>query len=187
MGACLEVGLCTKVSFSKSDSDSIKKYYPNISDFQMDFEKETHLALSYYNLSEFEGAYIFNVKPELLEPKDLVLFLKEFFSFKCNNKVNCLARHNEMLERIEQLNCASDVIYCIENEEDFSLRLHDAKDAIHLSSGLYLPFKFDYVPLDTYYKAHIEFSAALFSYLARLIQFKHPQPQVKLIKFFIDG
>jgi hypothetical protein len=98
MGACLEVGLCTKVSFSKSDTESIKKW-----------------------------------------------------------------------ERIEQLNCASDVIGCIENEEDFSLRLHDTKDAIHLSSGLYLPFKFDYVPLDTYYKAHIEFSAALFSYFARCV------------------
>ena len=43
MGACMEVGLCTKVSFSKSDTDEIKKHYPNVSDFQMDFEEVTHL------------------------------------------------------------------------------------------------------------------------------------------------
>jgi hypothetical protein len=76
---------------------------------------------------------------------------------------------------------------CIENEENFSLRLYDAKDDVRLPSGLYLPFKFDYVPLDTYYKAYIEFAEALFSYLARLVQFRHSQPQAKLIKFFIDG
>jgi hypothetical protein len=39
MGACMNVGLCTKVSFSKSDTNEIKKYYPNVSDFQMAFEK----------------------------------------------------------------------------------------------------------------------------------------------------
>jgi hypothetical protein len=143
--------------------------------------------LSYFNLSESEGAYVFNIKPELLEPKDLGLFLKEFFIFKSHNKERCLAKYHDILERIEQLNCASEVIACIENEDDFSLRLHDAMDDAHLSSGLYLPFKFDYVSLDTYYKAYIEFADALFSYLARLIQFKHPQPQAKLIKIFIDG
>jgi hypothetical protein len=112
-----------------------------------------------------------DVKPELLEPKDLVLFLKEFFNFKCNNKERCLARYNEILKKIGQLNCASDVIDCIENEEDFSLRLYDAMDDVHLSSssGLYLPFKFDYVPLDTYHKAYIEFADSLFSYLARCV------------------
>jgi hypothetical protein len=31
----------------------------------MDFEKETHLALSYYDIVEYDGAYIFTVKPEL--------------------------------------------------------------------------------------------------------------------------
>jgi hypothetical protein len=54
MGACMEVGLCTKVSFSKSDTEEIKKHYPNVSDFQIAFEKETHLALSYYNVIESE-------------------------------------------------------------------------------------------------------------------------------------
>jgi hypothetical protein len=153
MGACMEVGLCTKVSFSKSDTDEIKKHYPNVADFQADFEKETHLALSYYNVIESDGAYIFNVKPELLEPKDLLLFLKDFFSFKCNNKERCLKNYIEMFEKIAQLNSAAEIIACIEDEDDFSFDLYNAIDAIKLSSGLYLPFKFDYVSLDTYHKA----------------------------------
>jgi hypothetical protein len=153
----------------------------------MDFERETQLALSYYNVTESGGAYIFTVKPELLEPHDLLLFLKEFFSFKCNNKERCLKNYAEMFEKIAQLNSAAEIMACIEDEDDFSFDLYDARDDIKLSSGVYLPFKFDYVSLYTYHKAYIELEGALFSYLARLIQFKHPQPQAKLIKFFIDG
>jgi hypothetical protein len=183
----MNVGLCTKISFSKSDTDEIKKYYPNMSDFQMAFEKETHLALSYYDVTESDGAYIFAVKPELLEPNDLLDFLKDFFSFNCNDEEDCLKQYDEILEKIGQLNSATEIMACIENEENFILRLYDARDDVHLSSGLYLPFKFDYISLDTYYKAYIEFADALFSYLARLVQFRHSQPQAKLIKFFIDG
>jgi hypothetical protein len=186
MGASMNVGLCTKVSFSKSDTDKIKKHYPNVSDFQMAFEKETQLALSYYNVTESEGAYIFTVKPELLEPNDLLLFLKDFFSFSCNNEERYLEDCAEMFEKISQFNSAAEIMACIENVDDFIFRLYDARDEVHLSSGLYLPFKFNYVSLDTYHKAYIELEGALFSYLARLIQFKHPQPQAKLIKFFID-
>jgi hypothetical protein len=187
MGACMNVGLCTKVYFSKNDTDKIKKSYPSVSDFQIAFEKETNLALSYYDVTESDGAYIFTVKQELLKPNDLLAFLKDFFSFQCNDDKHCLEKHREMLDKISQLNSAAEIMNCIENEEDFSLRLYDARDTVSLSSGLYLPFKFDYVALNTYYKAYIEFAEALFSYLARLIQFRHPQPQAKLIRFFIDG
>jgi hypothetical protein len=187
MGACMNVGLCTKVSFSKSDTDKIKKHYPNVADFQIDFEKETDLALPYYNVVESDGAYIFTVKPELFEPHDVLLFLKEFLEFRCNSDEYCLRNYGEMFEKIAQFNSADELIVCIEDEDDFSFDWYDARDSVHLSSGLYLSFQFYYVSLGTYYKAYIEFADALFSYLARLIQFKHPQPQVKLIKFFIDG
>jgi len=184
MGACMNVGLCTEVSFSKSDTDRIKECYQNVSDFQMDFEKETHLALSYYDVKESDGAYIFSVKPALLEPRDLLLFLQEFFSFSCDDEAYCLSKHGEMLEKIAQLNSVEEVIMCLENDEVFDL--YEARDDVKLSSDLYLSFKFSYWSLDTYYKAYIEFAQALFSYLTRLVQFRHSQPQAKLIKFFID-
>lgn len=187
MGACMNVGLCTKVSFSKSDTDEIKKHYPNLADFQTDFEKETHLALSYFNVIESNGAYIFTVKSELFEPHDVLLFLKDFFGFKCNNEEYCLRDYGEMFEKIAQFPSAVELIACIENEDDFSFNGSDARDSVHLSSGLYLSFQFYYVSLGTYYKAYIEFADALFSYLARLVQFRHLQPQAKLIKFFING
>ena len=184
MGACMNVGLCTEISFSKSDTDRIKECYQNVSDFQMDFEKETHLALSYYDVKESDGAYIFSVKQALLEPRDLLLFLQEFFNFSCDNDERCLKNHSEILEKIAQLNSAEEIIMCLEKDEAFDL--YEARDDVKLSSGLYLPFKFSYLSLDTYYKAYIEFAQALFSYLMRLVQFRHSQPQAKLIKFFID-
>lgn len=187
MSASLEVGLCTKITFSKIDTDSIKKYYPNISDFQMDFEKETYFALSYCNFSEFEGKSIFSVKHELLEPNDLILFLQDFFSFKYNNQANYLKRYDKLFKRLEQFNTASELIACIENEDNFDINSYNSMSSVHLSSGLYLSFEFDYIQLDTYHKAYIELEGLLCSYLTRLVQFRHSQPQAKLIKFFIDG
>ncbi|MGB4498464.1 MAG: hypothetical protein WBI40_07185 [Methylococcaceae bacterium] len=68
MGSYIHAGLCTKISFSKTDTIEIKKNFSTIDEFKQAVEDETNLVMQHFDGQEIKGSYIFTIKNELIEP-----------------------------------------------------------------------------------------------------------------------
>jgi hypothetical protein len=191
MGSYIHVGLCTKISFSKTDTIEIKKIFSTIDEFKQVIEEETNLVMQHFDGQEIEDAYIFTLNPELLEPAGLLEFLNDFLAYwHLGDKRGFEFYHDEMLEKVKNVKSAREIIEYAEDEDDFSIgfyHFHQPMYAKASKTDLYIEnYRIDCVPLFCHGKASMESTEPLFSYVERLIRVKHSQPQASVIKLFLE-
>jgi hypothetical protein len=191
MGSYIHVGLCTKISFSKTDTIEIKKNFSTIDEFKRAVEEETNLVMQHFDGQEIEDSYIFTLKSELLEPDSLLEFLNDFFAYlHFGDKKGFEFYHNELLEKVKNSKSAREIIECAEDEDDFSISFYRFGQSMYATASktrLYIQrCQIDCVPLFYHGKTSMESTEPFFSYVERLIRVKHTQPQASVIKLFLE-
>jgi len=190
MGAYIHIGLVTKISFSKKDSDKINNIFSNIDDFKSVLEKDTNLSMQYFEVNEIDGAYSFEVQKTLLEPSPLANFLADFFEFYYFGEPKLFEyAQNEIIAPVAALTSVDDLFGYTHDDKGNYFRAFKRESYLHHRKlpEIYIErFKFDYLLIEHHGKAWLETYEPFFSYIERLIRLKHSQSQANLVKLFLD-
>lgn len=101
MGEYIQAGICNRINVSKREMEENRV---NFQEFKEGLAKEVSLEL--YDFEEFESAYIFSLRNDVLENGDLVKFLSEQYELLNIAK----DRADKIIDSLEGLSRADDII-----------------------------------------------------------------------------
>jgi hypothetical protein len=101
MGQYIQAGICNRITVIKRE---MEQNQVNFEEFKEALAKEVSLDL--YEVEEFESAYIFSLRNDVLENEGLVEFLAEEYELLNIEK----GRAKEIIDNLKGLNKADDII-----------------------------------------------------------------------------
>ncbi|WP_160691688.1 hypothetical protein [Clostridium sp. C2-6-12] len=107
MGQYIQAGICHRIKVSKIEMEQNRV---NFEELKEGFAKEVLLEL--YDVEEFESAYIFSLRNDVLENGDLVKFLVEQYELLNISK----DRTDKIIDSLKGLNKADDIIELAEKK-----------------------------------------------------------------------
>ncbi|OOM09415.1 hypothetical protein [Clostridium saccharobutylicum] len=108
MGQYIQAGICHRIKVSKREMEQNRV---NFEEFKEGLAKEVSLDL--YEVEEFESAYIFSLRNDVLENGDLVKFLVEQYELLNIAK----DRAKKIIDSLKGLNKADDIIELAEHKK----------------------------------------------------------------------
>ena len=185
MGQFIKFGLCTKISCPQKEKSKIDKYYKSFDQFFADFENKSHINIKLFNFYEEDDNYIFTIKDELLKPDGLTYFLKDFFADIYDEKdlkVYCDA----IYENIKDKNSVDELIKFATKKRHQNFQLTKSQCCLTSQFVEHIYIEYEYIVLFLNGKAYMECYDELFSYMEKMIRFRHTHPQAWAMKVFID-
>jgi len=185
MGQFIKFGLCTEISCTENDKNKIEKNYKEFDDFIIAFEKQSNIRTNLFNLREENNGYIFTIKDELLAPKSLISFLKDFF-YDIYDEEHLKIYCDDIYDDIKSKNSAYDLIKFAEEKPHQNFQLSYSVGYIMSPGFERILMEYEYIVLYLNGKAYMECYNELFSYLERLMRGRHNHRQIGAMKIFLD-
>lgn len=184
MGQFIKFGLCTKIVCPAKEKSKIDKYYKSFDEFIDSFEKQTQLKTELFNLHEKDNDYIFTIKDEFLAADGLNSFLKDFFCdiYDAEDlKIYC----DDIYQDIKTKNSAEELIEFAAEKPYQNFQLSESRCCVTAPIE-YIYLQYEYIVLFLNGKAYMECYSELFSYMEKLIRYRHKHPQAWAMKVFLD-
>lgn len=176
MGQYIQAGICYKAILSKTSMESNRVTYEYA---LKGLEKE--LALNLYNVKETEEEYIFSLKEEYLEKRQLSEFLVE--QYKMFNDEEDMIK--DIINKLNMLNTPKDIIDLAEEKRYRDFQQSSVYGKISIGWGKRVLVAYEMIAFFVVGKVIMECYDDFFTYIENLIKKDNPYTVSKAVKVLI--